>query len=75
MLFVTKFSLRLSLPGVSVLEAAGGEGCRPVAVLPPHRDLPPHSHGGACPGVGGRARGDRGGCDGHIERVKVVEAY
>lgn len=56
----------LWLPGVFVLEAASGKSCCPVAVLPPHRDLPHYCHGGASPGVGGRARGDRGGRDGHI---------
>lgn len=60
------FLLFFSPPGIFVLETASGESGCPVIVLPSHRDLPHYSHGGACSGVGRRARGDRGGCNGHI---------
>lgn len=44
--------------GFFVLEAACGERCRPVAVLPPNRVVLPHGHGGSRPGVGFRTSGD-----------------
>lgn len=68
-----KLFLPLSLPGVFVLEVVRGEGSCPVFIVSPVTGLPPHSHGGACSGVGGRGnRRNRGWRVGHIVQVYLL---
>lgn len=61
-----------SFEGVFVLETSSGESCCPVAVLPPDRDYPPHSHGETCPGLGCWARR---GSNGHIESSLIISGW